>query len=135
MDRHPGIVVGIDGHRLQIRLLQTSGCSACGSKDTCPSGGRRGRLLEVSVDDAGAYRPGSAVWVSCRRSLLPRAVGWAFGLPFLVVAGSLALLLALGLGEAAAGLLSLALLAPYYTGLWLCRKRMSRRFPLFVTPA
>ena len=135
MTRHPGIVESIEGHRLRIRMVQSSGCAACGAKATCGSGERCGRLVEVVADDAGAYRVGDAVWVSSLRPLGRRAVAWAFGVPFVVLLGSLVLFLGLGLGEAAAGGLSLAVLIPYYIGLRLCRKRLARRFELFVTPA
>ena len=133
--RHPGIVESTGNRCLRIRMVQSSGCGTCRARGCCPSADARESLVDVPAADASAYRVGDAVWVTGRLSMARRAVCWAYVFPFLIVLSSLVLFLGLGLAEAAAAGLSLALLAPYYAGLWLCRKRMARRFVLSVTPA
>lgn len=84
------------------------------------------KVVTIFTSDAPAYREGEQVMVSVTRNMGLRAVFLAYVVPFLVLLASLLILLEAGLSEAAAGLISLGILALYYIVLWLMRRRIER---------
>ena len=127
--KHLGIVENIDGFRLKVRIVQTSACSSCSVKGHCNVSETKEKLIDVYDNKGLAPQVGQQVMISGATSMGMKAVGWAFGLPFVIVLASLFAAMALTQGdEAVSALVSLCMLIPYYIGLYLCRKRFSRTF-------
>jgi sigma-E factor negative regulatory protein RseC len=84
--------------------------------------------------DGMQYAAGDAVTVYGALSMGRTAVMLAFVVPFVVLVAALFILMNLWGNDAAAALVSLALLIPYYIVLWLERSRLKRTFAFSVKP-
>ena len=123
---HKGIVLSINGERIDVYILSESACATCKVKSACGMSETEEKVVSIFTHDAPAYREGEQVVVSVTRNMGLRAVFLAYVVPFLVLLVSLLILLEAGLSEAAAGLISLGVLALYYIVLWLMRRRIER---------
>ena len=123
---HKGIVLSINGERIDVSILSESACATCKVKSACGMSETEETVVSIFTHDAPAYRVGEQVVVSVTRNMGLRAVFLAYVVPFLVLLVSLLVLLEAGLSEAAAGLISLGVLALYYIVLWLMRRRIER---------
>lgn len=119
----------IDGFRLKVRIVQTSACSSCSVKGHCNASETKEKLIDVYNNKGLMPQVGQKVMIVGATSMGMKAVGWAFGIPFLILLVSLFVSMALTQNdEVASALVSLAMLIPYYVILYLCRKRFSRTF-------
>lgn len=123
---HKGIVLNINGERIDVSILSESACATCKVRSACGMSETEEKVVTIFTSDAPAYREGEQVMVSVTRNMGLRAVFLAYVVPFLVLLASLLILLEAGLSEAAAGLISLGILALYYIVLWLMRRRIER---------
>lgn len=118
--------MSINGERIDVSILSESACATCKVKSACGMSETEEKVVSIFTHDAPAYRVGEQVVVSVTRNMGLRAVFLAYVVPFLVLLVSLLVLLEAGLSEAAAGLISLGVLALYYIVLWLMRRRIER---------
>ena len=123
---HKGIVLSIKGERIDVSILSESACATCKVKSACGMSETEEKVVSIFTHDAPAYRVGEQVVVSVTRNMGLCAVFLAYVVPFLMLLVSLLVLLEAGLSEAAAGLISLGVLALYYIVLWLMRRRIER---------
>lgn len=127
--RHQGTVENIEGSHVQVRILQTSACSSCSAKSFCSSADSKEKLIDIYDADTSSLRLGQEVTICGATSTGMRAVGLAFGVPFVILIVALFVLYRLtGGDEAVAALGALLMLIPYYIVLYLMRGRMRRRF-------
>lgn len=132
--RHQGIVENINGTHLQVRIVQTSECAACGVKGHCTSAEKKEKLIDVTDMNAASYRAGDPVWVVGELSMGVMAVLFAFILPFFVLVISLFVFMALWNDELTSALCSLGLLIPYYYILRLNKSRLGKKFSFLIRP-
>lgn len=85
------------------------------------------KLIGIDREDAPEVIPGQKVRISLNAKNGNLAVVYGYVVPFLILIVAL-LFLVNFTSEGIAGLLSIALLAPYYTGLYLLRKHFERSF-------
>lgn len=130
--KHQGIVENIEGTHLQVRIVQTSACASCSIKGHCTSTDTKEKLIDVTDAHAACCRPGDRVRVVGALSMGVQAVVWAFIVPFVLVVAAVFVLMSVLAHELWASLGALALLIPYYIGLWLCRERMRRKFSFWI---
>lgn len=137
--KHSGVIDRVTGDCVKVRIVQTTACAGCKIADHChadysPTQGggstSEARVKLVDVYDPEAARRvnvGDQVVVSATSQVAGRALLLGFGLPFLLMVGTLVAALWLSYGEATAALASVLVLLPYYLLLWLLRDRISRR--------
>jgi sigma-E factor negative regulatory protein RseC len=126
--RHSGVVDSIDGRCVKVRIVQTSACAACKVASHCNASESKVKLVDVVCDNAQySLKVGQPVVVSASRQEAGRALLLGFGLPLLLLVGTLVVLTWQSYDEATAALASLAVLLPYYLALWLLRDHISRR--------
>ncbi len=125
--RHSGIVTKINPGMLTITLQSQSACVACHAKGFCSAFEMKYKEIEVTRFSQ-SYTPGQQVTVVLRGSLGIKAVIIGYVLPFIIVMTSLVLVISLTGNEILAGFVSLAMLVPYFTGLYLSRNRLKRTF-------
>lgn len=130
--RHEGIIDSIEEGCVHVRILQTSACAACKVKGYCNAAEAKEKLVDVYCDDVAAYRTGQEVTVATSGDVAARALLWAFGLPFLVMVGVLALVLWRTGDEGLAAVSGLLSLVPYYGLLFLLRHRMRRQLAFVI---
>lgn len=125
---HPGIIRGIDGDVIDIKIIVTSACVSCKIKGVCNASDMDEKTVLVKVNDPTQYKEGQDVIVEMKQSLGNWAVLFGYIFPFLVLFLSLIVLTSLDFDEGLAGIISIGLLVPYYLLLYLTRNKMSKKF-------
>ena len=131
---HRGIVEHTDGNRVQVRIVQSSACSACEARKMCQSSESKEKIIDCHTG-GHTFRPGDEVMVYGSMQMGRDAVIIAFVLPLiLVVAWMFAGIIGLGLNELAAIGGMTAILIVYYAIVYCFRGRLSRKFEFQVEP-
>jgi len=125
---HPGTIHKIDGSNIYVKIQAQSACATCHAKGSCTVADMSDKLIEVFNIAPDKYNVGDSVTVSMKQSLGNRAVFLAYFLPFLLVLATLITVLSLSDNELFAGLISLAILVPYYIGLYYLKDSMGKVF-------
>ena len=124
--QHDGTVkeVGIDS--VAVSIVSCAACSGCAARVMCGMTENQ----EKTIDIRGAYNvaPGDRVTVQMEESAGMKAVILSYLVPFIIVIGSLIGLQSLSVNELTAGLMSLAVLVPWFLILYLFRKKLDRSF-------
>jgi len=123
---HEGIVQKIGKNSVLVAISPSSACSGCHAEGSCSLAGKEEKIIEVS----GIYRlsPGDTVEVQMEQAMGFTALFLGYIFPFLVVLISLIILISLNAGELVSGLVSIAMLIPYYLLLISFRKRINEKF-------
>lgn len=123
---HEGTVTKNNGDSVIVTISSTSACSGCHAKGTCSMPGSEEKMIEIK----GSYnvRPGDQVNVVMNQSMGFKALVFGYVLPFFVVIITLLSLVASGFSELTSGLVSVAVLGPYYFTLYLLRKSIEKKF-------
>lgn len=129
---HAGIVDSIDGNRVRVRIVQTSACAACKVAGHCNAAEAKEKLVDVLTADVTRWKVGDAVTVAASQQMATRALLLAFGLPLVLLLVVLFTVLAVTGREGFSALCGLATLVPYYTVLWLTRKRLQQRLAFWI---
>ena len=125
--RHSGVIDSIEDNVVKVRILQTSACATCKVAVHCNASESKEKLVEVKVADDDVWQVGDAVMVCASRNVISRAMMLAFALPLgLMIATLVAVMVATG-DEGTAGLLSIAVLVPYFLLVWLFREHVGRQ--------
>lgn len=133
--KHRGIVENIKGTHVQVRIVQTSACSACSVKGHCNASESKEKLIDVLDMKASSYRVGEEVMLYGTTSMGMQAVLLAFGVPFLVLLVALFVSMRLTDGdELKSALVALSALIPYYLIIYMCRGKLSKRFSFSIEP-
>jgi sigma-E factor negative regulatory protein RseC len=129
---HEGVIASMSEDKVTVKITSYAACASCHAKGACHiSGGEEEKLLHIPVPDPN-FSIGEKVRVILDRSLGFRALFLGYVLPFLLVLAVLLIMTAIGSNELIAGLISLAVLVPYYIGLILMRGKMERQFSFFI---
>lgn len=133
--KHRGIVENIEGFHVQVRIVQTSACSACSVKGHCNASESKEKLIDVFDAKASSYRKGEEVMLYGSTSMGMKAVFLAFGVPFLVVLAALFAAMRLtGGDELQSAVIALLALVPYYLIIYVCRNKLSKKFSFAIEP-
>lgn len=125
---HPGVIDSISDDSVFVRILAKSACSSCHAKGMCSVAEIEEKIVEVKKEDGRGFAEGQEVTVSMQKSLGGKAVFLGYLLPFLILIGTLILVLSLSGNEGLAGLSAIGILIPYYLGLYLLRDKLKRTF-------
>ena len=132
--KHRGIVENINGSHIQVRIVQTSACSACSVKGHCNASESKDKLIDVYENHSAEYYIGQNVMAHGTTSMGMQAVLLAFGVPFLVLFIALYATLQITGDELTAALAGLLALFPYYLIIYMCRGKLSRKFFFTIEP-
>ncbi|HPS03960.1 MAG TPA: SoxR reducing system RseC family protein [Tenuifilaceae bacterium] len=124
---HLGRVDAITNNDIRVVITSQSACESCHARGACPASESKEKFIVVTIPNHN-FIVGEPVKVLLKESLGFRALFLGYVLPLLVVLTTLFTLSAAGMSEKDAGLLSLAVLAPYYLGLYIFRKKIARKF-------
>lgn len=125
---HEGIVQKIDDLSVIVSISSSTACSGCHAEGSCNMSGMEEKIIEVK----GRYnvRPGDKVTIQMKQSMGYAALFLGYLLPLISVISVLITLIALEVTELTAGVLSLAILIPYYIILFFFRRRINEKFTL-----
>jgi sigma-E factor negative regulatory protein RseC len=123
---HEGIVQKIDDKSVIVSISSSTACSGCHAEGSCNMAGKEEKIIEVT----GRYNvhPGEKVTILMKQSMGYAALFLGYLLPLISVVTVLTILISIEVPELYAGMLSLAILLPYYLMLYFFRKRVNEKF-------
>jgi sigma-E factor negative regulatory protein RseC len=130
---HEGIVEQADRNHVKVRILNQSACAACHAKGVCSAADMQEKLIDASCDRE--YAPGDRVFLTGESKLGLRAAWWAYILPLILMVITLFITHTLTNSENLAGLLSLAVLVPYYFIIKLFHSQFLKTFSFSIKPS
>ena len=125
---HRGKVVEVTPSFTTVEIISSSACSACHASGICGISEYTKKAIEVPTRAWDDFQPGEEVNVRLKASMGHKAVWLAYVVPLFILVAVLMGLLALGAGELAAGLGSIAGVALYYFFLWLFREKLRNEY-------
>ena len=125
---HQGIVESLEGDCAVVRIVQTSACAACMAASHCSAAESKEKLVTARIQGHDRPEVGDSVVVSMSGVNGRDAVVFAFVLPFIIMVAVLYCCLRLTSDEAAAALVGIGSLIPYYLILYLFRAKLKKRF-------
>jgi sigma-E factor negative regulatory protein RseC len=123
---HEGLVKDADEKSVTIILSPLTACSGCQSEKSCGMAGSQEKF--VKVNGSFDVKSGDKVVVIMKQSLGYTALILGYVLPLIIVLLFLIILLALEVNELYSGMISLGVLIPYYSGLFVYRKYIDKKF-------
>jgi sigma-E factor negative regulatory protein RseC len=123
---HDGIVRENSGKSVTVSISASSACSGCHAKGTCSTFGSEEKM--IVVDGTYDVLPGENVTVVMAQSTGYKALFLGYIFPFVSVIAVLVTLISIETPELTAGLVSLAVLIPYYLILSCFRNRIKEKF-------
>ena len=132
---HRGIVESIEGHRMNVRILQVTACSSCHANTLCTSSEKVEKIIQINYFN-GVYLIGQAVTIIGKSGSGLQAVFLAYVLPLFFLIGGIFLFgkFLFSGNEGLTAIFSLLITALYYVILYLFRKSLSGRFSFSVKP-
>lgn len=125
--KHAGVVDGVEGECVRVRILQSSACSACKVAAHCNASETKEKIIDVMDADASHYQKGNQVMVVADTAVGFRASLYGYLLPLILMVVTLVGVLAATHSEGLAALSALGILMPYYVLLFLMRNKLRNR--------
>lgn len=125
--KHAGVVDGVEGECVRVRILQSSACSACKVAAHCNTSETKEKIIDVMDADASHYQKGDQVMVVADTAVGFRASLYGYLLPLILMVVTLVGVLAATHSEGLAALSALGILMPYYVLLFLMRNKLRNR--------
>lgn len=125
--KHAGVVDGVEGECVRVRILQSSACSACKVAAHCNASETKEKIIDVMDADASRYQKGDQVMVVADTAVGFRASLYGYLLPLILMVVTLVGVLAATHSEGLAALSALGILIPYYVLLFLMRNKLRNR--------
>lgn len=125
--KHAGVVDGVEGECVRVRILQSSACSACKVAAHCNASETKEKIIDVMDADASHYQKGDQVMVVADTAVGFRASLYGYLLPLVLMVVTLVAVLAASHSEGLAALSALGILVPYYVLLFLMRNKLRNR--------
>lgn len=125
--KHAGVVDGVEGECVRVRILQSSACSACKVAAHCNASETKEKIIDVMDADASHYQKGDQVMVVADTEVGFRASLYGYLLPLILMVVTLVGVLAATHSEGLAALSALGILMPYYVLLFLMRNKLRNR--------
>lgn len=125
--KHAGVVDGVEGVCVRVRILQSSACSACKVAAHCNASETKEKIIDVMDADASHYQKGDHVMVVADTAVGFRASLYGYLLPLVLMVVTLVGVLAASHSEGLAALSALGILIPYYVLLFLMRNKLRNR--------
>lgn len=125
--KHAGVVDGVEGECVRVRILQSSACSACKVAAHCNASETKEKIIDVMDADASHYQKGDQVMVVADTAVDFRASLYGYLLPLILMVVTLVGVLAATHSEGLAAVSALGILMPYYVLLFLMRNKLRNR--------
>lgn len=131
---HQGLVERITKESIFVKILSQSACNSCNAKGACSVSEMKEKEIEVQ-GQSDEFKVGEMVNLILKQSQGNTAVLVAYIYPFLLVFSTLLITTSLGLGELKAGLISLAVLLPYFIIIYAMKNRIRKKFTFSIRKA
>lgn len=126
MISHEGVVVKVEGKKINVKIISMSACSSCHAKGTCTAADMSEKYIDAYSDVK--MREGDRV-----RVILEEKLGWVallYGIviPFIILVSVLFILSLLGKSESFSAVVAILSLVPYYIILHYMSDRIEKKF-------
>lgn len=125
--QHQGIVKSINNNIIKVNIIGASACSACHAKKECVLSEVRTKTIDIS-GSSGNFSVGESVNVVLGKSMGYKAMFLGYIVPFLILLVALIVISTLTGNEAAAGIIAILVLIPYYGILYFFQKKIQQAF-------
>ena len=124
--QHEGTVKEVSVSSVVVSIVSCAACAGCQARGFCGMTENEEKIIDIK----GKYDvfPGDKVTVQMEESTGMKAVVLSYLVPVFIVVGGLIILQSLSLNELTAGLVSIALLVPWFLILYLFRGKIDRSF-------
>jgi sigma-E factor negative regulatory protein RseC len=129
---HEGIIQEVSDSKITVVIINVSACSSCHAKGACLVSDMKEKEVEIH-HFSGYFHPGQHVNFVGRTSHGYKAAFLGYFLPFILVLITLLLGISVTQSDGLAGLLSLAILFPYYSALYIFRDRIKKSFDFEIS--
>lgn len=129
---HKGEVVSVTRDRVKVLIRSASSCSGCHLKGACTSADVQEKYVNAFASEKDSYKEGEMVWVSCSDRQGFYALFWAYIFPLILILVLLFAIYAIKNDELYAGIISLAVLPPYYLFLFVKRKYFDKKLKIKI---
>ncbi|NPD44981.1 MULTISPECIES: SoxR reducing system RseC family protein [unclassified Lentimicrobium] len=126
--QHDGIITLVEPDKLSVSIISMATCASCQVKGACSASDMKEKIVEVKPHTNQDYKVGDKVIIAIDQKVGTWAVLFGYVFPLIIVVVALIIFTNLIEDEGLAGLISIALLAPYYAILYFTRKRMANNF-------
>ncbi len=124
---HAGVIQEVSENKITVVIINASACSSCHAKGACLASDMKEKEIEI-YHFSGNYHPGQQVNIVGRTSQGFKAAFYGYILPFMLVFTTLIISVSISNNEGLSGLLSLAILIPYYAVLYFFRNKIKSSF-------
>ncbi len=124
---HIGVISDIDNNVIKVDINVQSACASCHASAFCGVDSA-GRTIEITKHNNDIYSVGDKVKVLIKESMGFKALFLGYVFPFIVMVVVLIIFISLDFSEGFSGLISILSLIPYYSVLYLFRKRIKKEF-------
>ncbi|WP_321516905.1 SoxR reducing system RseC family protein [Marinifilum fragile] len=128
---HEGTILEIKDGKITVGIVNVSACAGCHAKGACTMSDMKEKSIDV-IDYSNKYSVGEKVRLTYRESLGWFALMLAYVIPFVLVLLVLFIATAFTNDELISGLLSLAILPPYYIILSFFKGRLKKTFSFTI---
>jgi len=128
--KHAGVVSKINDSTITVNLEDNTHCEGCRAKSSCGMAEASTKQIEIESSKDN-FKINEAVQVILSKSLGLKAILWAYVFPFILMFLTLAICVQF-INELSAGLLSLAVLIPYYSILYLLKSKLKSTFQISI---
>lgn len=129
--KHDGIVQSIDGDKIFVSIISKAACLSCKVNESCSTSEMSEKIIEVNRFEE-TFKIGDPVTVSLKETSGLKALMIGYMLPFAILLITLLTIMEYTGDELMAGLVSLAILVPYYFLLFVLREKLKKQFSFFV---
>ena len=127
---HVGTISNIKDEKITVKILNVSACAGCHAKSACTMSDMQEKDIDI-IDYSGKFKLGEQVNVAAKESLGWLALILAYVIPFVLVLIVL-FIASLFTSELISGLLSLAILLPYYYLLYTFKDQLKKTFTFTI---
>jgi sigma-E factor negative regulatory protein RseC len=130
---HEGIIQSVSKNKITVTIVSASACSSCHANGACNMAEMQEKQIDIHHFN-GDFRPGQLVNIVGKARQGYKAVFYGYLLPFIVVFATLVVAGSFIKSEALTGILSLAVLIPYYLILYVFRNKLKNSFEFEIFP-
>lgn len=129
---HPGRILEITPDFTTVEITVSSACSSCHAKGLCGMSEDEDKIIMVPTDPYTVRAVGDEVTVKTKMTMGLKAVWISYVIPLVILLILILSLSAVFDKEYLVGLVSVAGVALYYSGIWLFRDRLSDEFVFYI---
>lgn len=124
---HNGVIEKIEPPFVFVRIVQQSACSGCHAKSLCTVSESKVKTIEIE-DHSGKFKVNEEVNICGSYIMGLQAVLLTFVVPLFLILFTLFVGSSITGNEILGGIISLSILLPYYSILYLVRNKLKKKF-------